>query len=214
MNMRLVSAVYDDIYPFNTSGLFDKFVASNSPMTLQAGDVLVVWGGGDIHPSLYGKALSKRSGAGSMPTARDQIEWAMMQRAKELGLPIVGICRGAQMLCALAGGYLMQHVTGHGGYHDVVTNEGKRYEVNSLHHQMMVVPEGVKHEVLAAIPDDELRSSEYWDENNVVDHQQEPEFVYFNDVKGFAVQWHPEMLSAGNPGTQHLFSEMERRLAN
>lgn len=208
--MRLVSALYNEFYPFE----FFEWVTSTAvvvlPTDLQTGDVLLVWGGADIHPSLYNRSHSPQSGAGDTPSHRDMAEWKLMKRAKEMGVPIIGVCRGAQMLCALAGGYLMQHITGHAGpNHDVVTSDGLKFKVNSLHHQMMV-PANTNHTVLAWTP--ELRSKEYWDESKKVDHNSEPELIIFNDVKGFAVQWHPEMMNVNCPATEYLEEQLEKHL--
>jgi putative glutamine amidotransferase len=210
--MRLVSVLYQEFHPFDTFKFFDKFVCLNDVDDLRDGDCLVIHGGADIHPSLYGKAKSIQSQAYELPSKRDILEWNFIQRARELELPIIGICRGAQMLCAVAGGYLIQHVTGHGGSHLIQTNDGKEYQVNSLHHQLMV-PGNSEHEIIAQIRPDRLRSHVYWDEEKQVDHKQEPEFIYFNALKGFAVQWHPEMLPASNEGTVHLKRVMEEKLA-
>ena len=211
--MRLVSVYYKDIYPFHNLPFINSFIHSNDPEVLAKGDAIVVWGGGDIHPSLYSKPVSRLSWVGEKPTQRDVIEWAMMQRAKELGLPIIGVCRGAQMLCALAGGHLIQHVNGHGGYHTVVTNKNTAFETNSIHHQMMV-PGKAEHTVLAEIPNESLLSDEYWDGNEKVDHHQEPEFIHFNSVNGFGVQWHPEMMPEDSKATQFVLSEIGARLGN
>lgn len=210
--MRFVSAYYTGYYPFNELNLFDEFYTAQNPNDLKKGDVLCVWGGADIYPGFYKKTLSSRSYAHHQPTPRDMIEWALMTRAKDLGIPIIGICRGAQMLCALAGGYLMQHVNNHGGRaHEVVTNKGTIYYANSLHHQMMV-PANTKHIVLAEIPKENLLSDVYWDENNKVDHTQEPEMIFFNDVKGLAVQWHPEMMPVYCAATQDIKQQLQEHL--
>lgn len=209
--MRLVSVYYRDFYPFDTFDIFDSFTFSNDPEELRKGDVIVVWGGNDISPTLYGKAVSQKTWASDSPSQRDQVEWRMMTRAAELGIPIIGVCRGGQMLCALAGGYLIQHMQ-HPGSHPVKTYDGKQFMTNSLHHQMMVAPENVPHEVLAEIPQGALLSTEYWDEDKKVDHKQEPEFIYFNKVKGFAIQWHPEMMQEQSPANIFLKNELEKRL--
>lgn len=209
--MRLVSAFYSESHPFDTFWFINDIISTKDPKDLKAGDILVVWGGQDIHPSLYGKAASSKSQAYEEPTHRDKVEWALIQQAIKLGIPTIGVCRGAQMLCAAAGGYLIQHVTGHGGQHEVVTNEGHTYFTNSLHHQMMV-PGNTNHEVLAQIPTNKLRSSVYLDVDVRVDHDVEPEFIYFNDIKGFAVQWHPEMMPAHMPATNHILRVMEEKL--
>lgn len=211
MNRRLVSVFYRDAGPFMESGLFNDLITSNNPDELTPEDVIVVWGGADISPSLYKREKSHLCWADEVPSRRDQVEWDMMQRAIALNIPIIGICRGAQMLCAAAGGYLMQHVNGHGGSHHVETYKGDLITTNSIHHQMMV-PLGTEHEVLAQIPVDKLRSDVYWDGNQKVDHKQEPEFIYFNKVRGFAVQWHPEMMSPSCAATKFIFDEMENRL--
>ena len=215
--MRLVSAYYSDHYPFAGFGLFNELIATSDPNDLIPGDVLLVWGGADIYPGLYSKPASKQSMAGHRPSTRDQIEWSMMRRAKELGIPIIGICRGAQMLCALEGGYLIQHVTGHGGSHIVETFDGKKFKVNSLHHQMMVPRqasgEPINHQIVAQIPRDELRSTVYVDGHEEVDHDQEPEFIYFPDVRGFAIQWHPEMMAENAEATQYIKEFIHERLA-
>lgn len=207
---RLVSALYHDFYPFNEMGLFDICISTQNPEHLQKGDVLVIWGGQDIHPSYYGKKASPQSQAYPMPSRRDQTEWALIQRAKELNLLIIGVCRGAQMLCAAAGGYLMQHITGHAGpHHTIATNDGRSFVVNSLHHQMMV-PDNTEHELLAV--SSTLRSKEYWDEHKKVDHNQEPELVWFPKIRGFAIQWHPEMMFPDAPATQYLKELLQDKL--
>lgn len=211
--MRLVSAYYKDFYPFDTFNVFNDYRASNDPDILKHGDVLLVWGGQDIPPEYYGRSPGKYSGASYPPSFRDQVEWGMMQKAKTLGIPIIGVCRGAQMLCALAGGYLMQHVSGHAGPHHVmVTPQGKEYVVNSLHHQMMV-PGNTKHEVLGEVPTDKLLSKVYFDEFTSVDHQQEPEMVWFNDVNGLAIQWHPEMQSEKTPATGYIKQVFQEKVS-
>ncbi len=202
--MRLVSVYYNEFHPFNAFNVFDTFIGSSSPAILTQGDVLVVWGGQDIPPEYYGRSRSWLSGASMRPNHRDQVEWSMMHRAKELNIPIIGVCRGAQMLCALAGGYLMQHVTHHAGPdHTIVTPTGEQFWVNSLHHQMMV-PANTTHEILGEVAPNALRSGIYVDEDQPVEHKQEPELVWFNDVNGLAIQWHPEIQQPQVPSTQYI----------
>jgi putative glutamine amidotransferase len=140
---------------------------------------------------------------------RDRIEWALMQQAKALQIPIIGVCRGAQMLCALEGGILAQHVDNHSGYHDVVTNDGHTITVNSIHHQMMV-PTNTAHELVAWTP--QPLSEQYHDDVGTLVIEKEPEFIYFNEAKGFAVQWHPEMLDAHTPANIYLMKYIQDKL--
>ena len=199
--MRLVSALYAEWHPFDA--IFDGYemVSFSDPDNLLAGDILIVHGGADISPSLYNKKVSRLTHASETPSRRDAMEWAMMQRAKELNIPIIGICRGAQMLCALAGGFLVQHVNNHGGYHMVVTHDEQKFVVNSLHHQMMY-PFDVEHKMIAWTPS--RRSDVYVDEDKQIEVPVEPEFVYFPQVKGFAIQWHPEMMSGVPESSEYI----------
>jgi hypothetical protein len=87
--VRLVAAKYGTgmFEPFDTMGLFDDYYSANSWEDLKPGDCLVVWGGADISPSLYNHKVSERTGADEEPSFRDKYEWALMNRAKELGIP-------------------------------------------------------------------------------------------------------------------------------
>jgi gamma-glutamyl-gamma-aminobutyrate hydrolase PuuD len=214
--MRILSAMYASYYPFDAWAGATSFAWTTDPADMSKEDVLVVWGGSDISPSLYRKPVSRKTHAGPSPSHRDAAEWALMQRAAELGVPIVGVCRGAQMLCALAGGYLIQHVDNHGGTHYVTRPNGEEYKVNSIHHQMMY-PFDVKHEMLASITPGLSRV--HYDVDTDVPMSVEPEFVYFPEIKGFAVQWHPEGLPIPGDGyrdhraNEHLFEEMTARIA-
>jgi len=215
--MRLVSALYNSFYPFGDMEIFKDFeIADRADFDFQAGDVLVVWGGADIHPSLYNKGRSQRSGADIMPSRRDTIEWGLMKKAKELKVPIIGICRGAQMLTALEGGKLYQHTDNHSGSHEVMTADGQSFVTNSIHHQMMV-PDGTKHELIAWTKPiatvyhdvDELGNEIIYERGH---KDKDPEFIYYPDVNGFAIQWHPEMMSARTAASNYVLNFIEKRL--
>jgi len=214
---KLISSIYDDFYPFiellpqQDAPVRDSLLASANPLDVTPDSVLLLWGGGDISPSFYGAKRASRGGGDDTPNRRDRIEWAMLQRAIEVGAGIIGICRGAQMLCAAAGGKLMQHVDNHAGYgHTITTIEGETLHVNSLHHQMMY-PFEVDHELLAW--SSEKRSGEYHDENMVyTDIPCEPELVYFPKIKGIGAQWHPEMMKHDAPATQYLLNKIKETL--
>jgi gamma-glutamyl-gamma-aminobutyrate hydrolase PuuD len=215
--MRLVSAIYNEWFPFADFGPFDDLFATNDPADLVAGDCLVIWGGGDISPALYGKRRSSYGGGGLKPSHRDQIEWDMMLRAKELGCPIIGVCRGGQMLTALEGGHLIQHVDGHAGYgHTVSLPTGEIFKVNSIHHQMMVPPKNGSKFDMVAVATPRL-SKEYHDVGDdgsdlLVEMGHEPEFIYYPEVKGFAIQWHPEGMHQNSEANRFLKEFMVARL--
>lgn len=161
-------------------------------------NALVIWGGEDISTSLYGEQVN---GAHSRETLsrRDTVELAACKSAIAAGIPIVGVCRGAQLVCALAGGRLIQDVSGHAGYnHAMETNDGRIITTNSLHHQMMY-PYEIEHELIAwATPKRSKHyRSDYQSACDDMENQPEPEVVWFPTIKALAIQGHPEFNSCG-----------------
>jgi putative glutamine amidotransferase len=71
-------------------------------------DGLIVAGGGDLDPSAYGAAPHPRTGY--VRDFRDTAELALVRAALARDLPLLGICRGAQVLNVALGGTLHQHV--------------------------------------------------------------------------------------------------------
>ena len=209
--MKLASAYYGgNIHPFDTMG-FTEFGGVVDPEMLQGADALVVWGGEDISPSLYNHAVNRRTGARNVPSRRDAVEWALMHKAKELGIPIIGVCRGAQMLCAFNGGSLYQHVNNHAGRdHYAVDYNGVKVPVSSLHHQMMN-PDGTEHFLVQW--SEHVRSDVHFGEDDDVPlaaPEKEPEYIYFPKTKGHAIQWHPEFMDencAANTWLRDMWSQ-------
>lgn len=82
-------------------------------------DALVVPGGPDVAPARYGARRHPRTG----PPAPDRDDWelALIGAALRRGIPLLGVCRGAQLLNVARGGTLEQHTPdrvghdGHGG---------------------------------------------------------------------------------------------------
>jgi putative glutamine amidotransferase len=182
----------DGMGPFGA--LFNSAVNLARVSSLQGLDAVILWGGADISPSLYDEQPYGYSGP-HRPSSRDTFEWSIIAHALEAKIPIIGICRGAQMLCAYAGGKLVQDVTNHHATHPIITNTGERFLTSSCHHQMMV-PWEIDHELIA------------WSEKHQSTHyhppehpaystlekhiDKEPEVVYFPKLNGFGVQGHPE----------------------
>lgn len=75
-------------------------------------DGLLLSGGADVEPARYGQTSQ---GALSTEPDRDALEWAAWLAALERRLPILGICRGLQVINVFAGGRLVQHLDGHEG---------------------------------------------------------------------------------------------------
>ncbi|MFJ9864930.1 gamma-glutamyl-gamma-aminobutyrate hydrolase family protein [Streptomyces sp. NPDC101165] len=151
-------------------------------------DGLVIAGGPDVDPSRYGAERSPRTG----PPApeRDAWELALIEAALAARVPVLGICRGMQLLNVALGGTLVQHMDGHAevvgvfGGHAVKPVPGTLYAeiapeettVPTYHHQAVerlgtgLAPSA--HAADGTVEAIELPSGEGW-------------------VLG--VQWHPEM---------------------
>lgn len=156
-------------------------------------DGLFLPGGGDMHPSHYGQSLNGSEQHG-IHEARDELELSLTRAALAADLPILGVCRGIQVLNVAAGGSLLQHVEGHRPprgqalYHDVevlpdtllaqVLGLSGRFCTNSYHHQ------AVSRETLA--PD--FRPAALTCEGPLL--LEGIEGVRWRWVLG--VQWHPE----------------------
>ena len=92
----------------------DDVAAENPDELLDLVDGLVLAGGADIDPATYGAKPHPETG-GSWPD-RDRFELALAHRALERDIPLLGICRGMQVMNVAAGGTLHQHlpeVVGH-----------------------------------------------------------------------------------------------------
>jgi putative glutamine amidotransferase len=74
-------------------------------------DGLVIAGGPDVEPVRYGAERDPRTGPPAR--ARDDWELALIDAALAAGVPLLGICRGMQLLNVALGGTLTQHVDGH-----------------------------------------------------------------------------------------------------
>ena len=73
-------------------------------------DGLLLPGGADLDPALYGEAPHPSV---AVEGARDDLEQAAWSAARERGVPIFGVCRGFQAINVFSGGTLLQHLEGH-----------------------------------------------------------------------------------------------------
>ena len=154
-------------------------------------DAILFEGGADIHPSLY-NSPNTHSHVGDKPSRRDEIEVEAMKHAIDKKALIIGVCRGAQLACALAGGKLVQHADYHGNSHWVMANDTEAFKVSSVHHQQMY-PWDVDHELLAWAEEGDTHLGHDIDNNLAL---VEPEAVYFPNINALAFQWHPEWASS------------------
>ena len=160
---------------------------------------LLLWGGADIATKFYNERRDLQGGP-EEPSQRDLFEWELLRRFSDENKPIIGVCRGAQLICAFAGGKLVQHVTGHNYSHNVTTIDNKTFYVSSSHHQMMY-PYDVNHDLLAWSTRPESINYQPKDRQYCIELEQrrvkEPEVVFFPDINALAIQPHPEWHGTG-----------------
>lgn len=148
-------------------------------------DALLLPGGGDMEPWRYGQSNTASRG---LEPERDTAELMLLERFTAAGKPVLGICRGIQVINVFFGGTLCQDlpghsaVDGHDSFHTVRTARspllavcGPLCRVNSAHHQA------------ADAPGRGLRAVQ-WAEDGAV------EAVCHDCLPVWGVQWHPERL--------------------
>jgi gamma-glutamyl-gamma-aminobutyrate hydrolase PuuD len=162
--------------------------------------LVVFTGGEDVSPELYGQPENPKS---CCNLERDLQERAVFIRAHSLRLPIMGICRGSQLICALSGGRLVQHLTGHGGSHKIRTNDGRLILVNSTHHQNQVPPKDAIPLAWA-----EPRQSVVYENsgpNDLIDLNEEYDVVYYPKVRAIGIQYHPEAMEKNSEAFRYPY---------
>lgn len=96
------------------SGAAVRFVESSSPdrqahQLIDDSDALLVLGGADIDPTLYGQEREAETIYG-VDSDADLFELELIRLARERGIPVLGICRGLQLLNVASGGTLVQEL--------------------------------------------------------------------------------------------------------
>lgn len=176
-------------------------------------DGLVLSGGADVEPARYGAAPEPE--LGEVEPDRDAWELDLLETARSLAMPVLGVCRGLQLINVAHGGTLRQHVdladgAGHPQWHvdgRVATHGvttvagtalrglvGTTLQVNSLHHQVIEAV-GADLVVSAHATDDVVEGFET------------------NDGRILAVQWHPELLAKPDPTFAWIVASSRRYLA-
>lgn len=201
--MKLYSAYYREHDPF---GIFSTVIPTVNPDNLKADGALILWGGEDISPALYNQDVV-HARAPKSPSSRDMMEAALFKTAVKLGMPIIGVCRGAQLACALSGGSLYQHIQdGHHSNHLVETYDGQSLITTSCHHQALNLSK-VGHELLAW--EKNRQTTAYTDKD--IFKVTIPEVVYLTDTNTFAIQGHPEWMNPTSPFVQWCANEFQKR---
>lgn len=156
--------------------------------TPEEADIVIFTGGADVSPELYDEKPHRSTHTN---VARDRADIAIYERCLKGGIPMVGVCRGAQLLWVLQGGKLYQDVDHHNGDHPIFDFRKQRHipRVSSVHHQA-VIQNKLVGEVLATAS----KSTERWLDNYNVEKGKgrDVEAYFCEDTVIFGVQGHPE----------------------
>ncbi len=194
----------DELLPLSPARLGDR----SARAALAEATALLLTGGADLQPCLYGEARLAEAQVDEPQLGRDQLEWDLLAEAQNRRLPVFGICRGHQLLHVFLGGSLYQDIAvqvpgavAHRFYaddgwaldhlaHEVgvrphdhpmtrALQAGGTLPVNSRHHQAVrALGQGMR---VAAVSSDGLV---------------EASFHAADDWWVRSVQWHPENLTA------------------
>tara|TARA_R110000772_G_scaffold54130_1_gene123531 strand:- start:52537 stop:53235 length:699 start_codon:yes stop_codon:yes gene_type:complete len=167
-------------------------------------DLLLFTGGADVQPVLYGEKVGRYT---QINKERDKLEQRIFSKFRYI--PKLGICRGSQFLTVMAGGELIQHVTGHGATHKIQMQDGGRlynYDITSTHHQMMnpFTLASNRYQILAWSKNFLSNTYLNGDNEEVSLHPEflESEIVYYPEIKALAIQGHPEFGHCPADGSQ------------
>ncbi|MFG2104338.1 gamma-glutamyl-gamma-aminobutyrate hydrolase family protein [Micromonospora echinaurantiaca] len=162
-------------------------------------DGLVLAGGADVDPGRYGQLPAPRTE--SRP-GRDAGEVALLDGALAAGLPVLGVCRGMQLLVVACGGTLHQHLpdlVGHEGHRPapgVYGGHGVRFAPGSLAARVMAGVDRVDSYHHQAVADPGRLAVTGWSDDGVVEAVEDPDRPFV-----LGVQWHPENAADPRPLT-------------
>jgi putative glutamine amidotransferase len=188
------------------AGLNPVMREANRPPSLYGSEGLLLTGGPDVDPGLYGE--TRRAETEQPDGERDALEASLLEEALAQDLPILAICRGLQILNVSQGGTLIQHLNPPHRHqradaspelpvHPVTIEPDTllstiagtdTWQVNSRHHQAVGTIAG------------NLRVSAFDPEDQTVEALEHPDRRFV-----LAVQWHPEDQARIDPGQLKIF---------
>ena len=182
--------------------ILDAYRISNIDSILAIADGIIITGGEDINPLFYNDTLNLKV-CGNIDHRRDTLEKKLFDYAFENKIPLMGVCRGMQMINVASGGTLYGDIPSEIGTKVIHRNNGEvMHEVVLTESCPLIFPEGRDtfmvnswhHQGLKDIPD----------EINVVAKSFDglPEAIYVDEELHpfmIAVQFHPERLGSDNP---------------
>jgi putative glutamine amidotransferase len=193
----------------------DAALAADPSPVLDRIDALLLAGGSDIDPSRYGGRLDPATDH-TTPT-RDDLELSLARGALERDLPILGICRGLQLLNVARGGTLLQHLPDVDGVRPQHRRNAGTFVGNE--HEVALVPGSLAasvagetvhstlshhHQAVATLGENLVVTGTA--DDGVIEAIEDPALGYC-----LGVQWHPEA-DADSPIIATLVAEARSRL--
>lgn len=178
-------------------------------------DGLVLSGGTDVSPHLYGETVQPK--IDRTDPQRDEREIALIEAAFDKGLPILGICRGFQLVNVMLGGSLYQDLSYREGtfiQHNQLSNSDipvHSINVNPDSHFASLTPDkttvnSYHHQAIKDLSPELTRSA--WADDGVIEAAEA-----INDKYDFiGVQYHPESLADEYPVHRALFEDFVERI--
>lgn len=158
-------------------------------------DAVVIAGGADIDPTSYDAVPHETTDAPR--TDRDSTERAIYLAARRLGLPVLGICRGMQMMAVVSGGSLIQDLpsAGFGSLHrehlGAYSEHKASFEPGSLVASILDATEAVVNSSHhQAVADAGMLTVTGYAEDGTIESLEDPSAPFV-----LGVQWHPEQMA-------------------
>ena len=201
--------------PIALTNLEDGFHPSDVTSILEHVDGVLFSGGADIHPGLYGEETLDC--CGELQPERDALEIPLMQEAVRMNKPVLGVCRGFQIMNVALGGTLYQDINSqHSSSVHIEHCRDKEEEQEKPMHKVNVIRDtplytfsggllqiGVNtlhHQAIKKLADP-LHSMATADDGII-------EAAYLPDKKFvMGIQWHPEYLGLGDKVSENIFCE-------
>lgn len=176
------------IYVVGNSSHYIRWMEGKEVKNMKDADLVVFTGGEDVHPDMYGEPINPTSGNN---IKRDRYEQLEFNEALERKIPMIGICRGSQFLCAMSGGRLIQHQQNPSYMHNIKTYDSKIIEITSTHHQA-AYPFDMRKEAYHILGWTKGISKFHEDGNQEeMNPPKECEIVHYPETRCLGIQGHP-----------------------
>ena len=160
-----------------------------NPGEVTSADALILPGGGDITPAFFGEHIN---GSHDIDTELDILQFQALEYAVRQKLPVLGICKGMQLINVSFGGTLVQ---------DMPTSDIHRYKGADQYHMTTISPDSClydlygkeacvnsAHHQCVRVLGNNLKAIQWCPEDNCV------EAIAHNTLPILGLQWHPERL--------------------